>query len=250
MVKTAVITGGSRGIGAAMTRVLGKLGCNTVINYTSDHSKVLTEELAHELETTYGVRAEAVRADVSDYDQCARLVDTAVSDFGPIDALICNAGINNGINFIDIRPEQYERLIAVNLVSIMHMTHLVLPHMVDHADREHQCVINYTSSIDGLDGFPNQADYCASKAGVIGFMRSIAREYAGRGIRANVIAPGLTMTDMLRGVDPDEIAGLAAKVPLGTIGDVSDIAGALEYLLTAPYMTGQVISPNGGLIEH
>ena len=128
------------------------------------------------------------------------------------------------------------------------MTHLVLPHMINHSSKDSQCVIVNTSSVGGLTGVINQADYCASKSGLIGLTRALALEFAGRGVRVNAIAPGMIMTDMLRGVNQDELNALAATIPEGFIGDVSDIAGALAYILTAPYVTGQVISPNGGFV--
>lgn len=128
------------------------------------------------------------------------------------------------------------------------MSHLVLPCMVNHSDKEHQCNIVNTSSVGGMTGVINQADYCAAKSGVIGLSRALALEYAKKGIRVNVIAPGMIMTDMLRGVNQDELRALAATIPEGYIGDVEDIAGALEYILKAPYLTGQVISPNGGFV--
>lgn len=128
------------------------------------------------------------------------------------------------------------------------MTHLVLHHMVNHASRDSQCNIVSTTSVGGLTGVINQADYCASKSGLIGLTRALALEFAGRGVRVNAIAPGMIMTDMLRGVNQDELNALAATIPQGHIGDVSDISGALGYILTAPYLTGQVISPNGGFV--
>ena len=115
--------------------------------------------------------------------------------------------------------------------------------MVDHDS----CIVNI-SSVGGLTGVINQADYCAAKSGVIGLTRALALEFAGRKVRVNAIAPGMIMTDMLRGVNQDELNALAATIPLGKIGDPSDIAGALEYIIKAPYVTGQVISPNGGFV--
>ncbi len=249
MGKTAIITGGSRGIGKAMSLKLGELGYNVVINYVSDSSKAKAEEIAEQLKKDYGVEGLAVRADVSKYEDCEALVKAALDKFGDnIDVLVNNAGITNNCNWIDIKPEQYEKVIATNLMSLLHMTHLVLPHMVNHSDKEHQCQIVNISSVGGLTGVINQADYCAAKSGVIGLTRALALEFAGRGVRSNAIAPGMIMTDMLRGVNQDELNALAATIPEGYIGDVSDIAGALEYILKAPYLTGQVISPNGGFV--
>ena len=244
MAKTAIITGGSRGIGEAMTLKLGEMGYNVVINYRSPSSKALTDALVEKLQNEYHVEAIAVKADVSKYEDCEALVKAAVEKFGDkIDALINNAGITNNCNFIDITYEQYMNVINTNLCSMLHMTHLALPYMVDHESS----IIN-TASVGGLTGVINQGDYCAAKTGAIGFTRAMALEFAKRKVRVNAIAPGMIMTDMLRGVNQDELAALAATIPEGYIGDVSDIAGAMEYILTAPYLTGQTISPNGGFV--
>lgn len=249
MAKTAIITGGSRGIGKALSLKLGEMGYNVVINYRSPSSKALSDEIAKELEEKYHVETLVVKADVSKYEECENLVKETVKKFGDkIDVLVNNAGITNNCNFIDIKKEAYERVISTNLMSFLHMSHLVLPYMVNHSDKEHQCSIVNTSSVGGMTGVINQADYCAAKSGVIGLSRALALEFAGRGIRVNVIAPGMIMTDMLRGVNQDELRALASTIPEGYIGDVSDIAGALEYILKAPYLTGQVISPNGGFV--
>ncbi|MCR5719833.1 MAG: SDR family oxidoreductase [Lachnospiraceae bacterium] len=249
MAKTAIITGGSRGIGEAMALKLGELGYNVVINYRSESSKVLSDNLAEKIAKEYKVETLVVKADVSKYEDCEALVNKTVEKFGDkISVLVNNAGITNNCNWIDITKEQYENVINTNLMSFLHMTHLVLPYMINHSSKEDQCNIVNTSSVGGLTGVINQADYCASKSGIIGLTRALALEFASRGVRVNAIAPGMIMTDMLRGVNQDELNALAATIPEGFIGDVSDIAGALGYLLTAPYMTGQVISPNGGFV--
>ncbi|MEE3325643.1 MAG: 3-oxoacyl-ACP reductase family protein [Methanosphaera sp.] len=244
MAKNAIITGGSRGIGKAMALKLGELGYNVAINYRSDSSKQITEDLIEEIKNEYGVDAIAVQADVSIFEDGIKLVDATIEAFGEnIDALVNNAGITNNCNFIDLQPEDYERVINTNLVSMMHMSHLALPHMVDR-----ETAIVCTASVGGMTGVINQADYCAAKTGVIGLVRALALEFAPRKVRVNAIAPGMIMTDMLRGVNQDELNALAATIPIGRIGDVSDIAGALGYILEAPYLTGQVISPNGGFV--
>ncbi len=249
MAKTAIITGGSRGLGKAMAFKLGELGYNVVVNYRSEKSKVLADDVAEQIKSQYGVDTLVVRADVSKYEDCEALVKATVEKFGEnIDCLVNNAGITNNCNWIDIEPAAYERVIATNLVSLLHMTHLVLPYMVNHSSKEEQCNVVSTSSVGGLTGVINQADYCAAKSGVIGLTRALALEYAGKGIRVNAIAPGMIMTDMLRGVNQDELNALAATIPQGYIGDPADIAGALGYILTATYLTGQVISPNGGFV--
>lgn len=244
MGKTAIITGGSRGLGGAMTHRLGELGYDVVINYRSESSKVLSDNLAQELAEKYDVKTLVVRADVSKYEDCEALVKTAVEQFGgKIDALINNAGITNNCNFIDITREKYTAVIETNLMSLLHMCHLALPYMVDHDSN----IVNI-SSVGGLVGVVNQVDYCAAKSGVIGLTRALAMEFASRKVRVNAIAPGMIMTDMLRGVNQDELKALAATIPQGFIGDASDIAGCMAYILTAPYVTGQTISPNGGFV--
>ena len=168
-----------------------------------------------------------VKADVSNYADCEALVKAAVEKFGDkIDVLVNNAGITNNCNFIDITPEQYTKVINTNLLSLLHMSHLTLPYLVDHDS----CIIN-TSSVGGLTGVVNQADYCAAKSGVIGLTRALALEFAPRKVRVNAIAPGMIMTDMLRGVNQDELNALA-----------------MEYIVNATYLTGQTISPNGGFV--
>lgn len=249
MAKTAIITGGSRGIGEAMTLKLGEMGYNVVINYRSESSKKLSDDLAAKLTKDYGVQTLVVKADVSKYEDCEALVKAAVAKFGEnIDALVNNAGITNNSNFIDLEPKAYTAVINTNLMSALHMCHLVLPHMVNHSSKENQCNIVNTSSVGGLIGVMNQGDYCASKAGIIGLTRALAVEYAKKGVRVNSVAPGMIMTDMLRGVNQDELNALASTIPEGYIGETSDIAGCMEYILKAPYLTGQTISPNGGFV--
>lgn len=244
MSKTAIITGGSRGIGEAMVMRLAEMGYNVVINFRSDSSKALCDAIIAKVKETTDVDALAVQADVSKYEDCKKLVDATIEKFGAkIDVLVNNAGITNNSNFIDIKPEDYVNLINVNLVALLHMCHLTIPHMLDH-----DSLVCNISSVGGLTGVVNQADYCATKSGVIGLSRALALEFAPRKVRVNVIAPGMIMTDMLRGVNQTELNALAGGIPLGKIGHTEDIAGALEYLVGAKYSTGQVISPNGGFV--
>ena len=240
----AIITGGSRGIGEAMTMKLGEMGYNVVINYRSDSSKALTEALIQRLQEQYGVKGWAVQADVSKYEDCERLVKAAADYFdGQIDVLVNNAGITNNAPWCDLTREQYMAVLETNLISAFHMCHFVVPYMVKAGGG---CVVS-TSSIGGLMGVANQADYCASKAGLIGMTRALAMEFGKQGIRFNCICPGMIWTDMLRGVNQDEVAALKQGIPMGEIGDVEDIALALEFLIRDKYMTGQYVSPNGGI---
>ena len=242
--KNAIITGGSRGIGEAMTMKLGEMGYNVVINYHSDRSKALTEALIGKLKDQYGVNGWAVQADVSKYEDCEKLVQTAAGYFGDqIDVLVNNAGITNNSPWCELPREKYMAVLETNLISAFHMCHFVVPYMVKAGSG---CVVS-TSSIGGLMGVANQADYCASKAGLLGMTRALAMEFGKQGIRFNCICPGMIWTDMLRGVNQDEVAALKMGIPLGEIGDVQDIAMALEFLIKDKYMTGQYISPNGGI---
>ena len=215
--KTAIITGGSRGIGEAMTLKLGEMGYNVVINYRSESSKALTEALIAKLKEQYGVEGFAVQADVSRYEDCEKLVKAAVEHFGrKIDVLVNNAGITNNAAFCELPREKYMAVLETNLLSAFHMCHFVVPYMVEANEG---CVIS-TSSIGGLMGVANQADYCASKAGLIGMTRALAMEFGKQNIRFNCICPGMIWTDMLRGVNQEEVAALATAIPQGRIGDV------------------------------
>lgn len=243
--KTAIVTGGSRGIGEAMVCRLGELGYNVVINYNSDSSKCLCDDIATRLYESCSVNVKTVQADVSTFEGCQKVVDAAVEAFGPtIDLLINNAGVSNNMAFHEMDPSDYEWLINVNLMSTLHMSRLVLPYMVEQQSGN---IINI-SSVGGLMGVAYQADYCASKSGIIGFTRALAMEYGKMGIRVNNIAPGMIWTDMLRGVNQDQVQALKQSIPTGEIGEVKEIAEAMEYLLKSTYMTGQTVSPNGGMV--
>lgn len=242
--KTAIVTGGSRGIGEAMVYKLGEMGYNIVVNYRSNSSKELTENVIKNLKERYGVEGLSVQADVSVYEDCEKLVKAAVEKFGEkIDVLVNNAGITNNSPFTSLPKEKYMAVLNTNLISAFHMCHFVVPYMVK---ANGGCVIS-TSSIGGLMGVANQADYCASKSGLIGMTRALAMEFGKQGIRFNCICPGMIWTDMLRGVNQDEVQALAQSIPMGKIGDVEDIALAMEFLIKDQYVTGQCISPNGGI---
>lgn len=245
MGKTSIITGGSRGLGEGMALRLAKMGYNVVVNFVSDRSKERSEALIEKIKKEYGVDGLAVQADVADYNECKKLIDATIKKFGKkIDVLVNNAGIDNNLSFLKITPEQYTRLINVNLMSYIHCAHLVMPYMVEANEG---CIIN-VSSIGGMMGVAEQADYCASKSGVIGLTRGLAIEFGKSNIRVNTIAPGMIWTDMLREADQVAVEGLKQAIPLGEIGEVDDISGCLEYLVNAKYVTGQIISPNGGIL--
>lgn len=245
MAKTAIVTGGSRGLGEGMALKLAEMKYNVVLNFVSDKSKEKANLIVEKIKKDYGVDGLAIQADVSDYESCKKLVEKTVEKFGKkIDVLVNNAGIDNNLSFLKIKPEQYTHLINVNLMSYLHCSHIVLPYMVEAKEG---CIIN-VSSIGGLMGVAEQVDYCAAKSGVIGLTRALATEFGPSNIRVNSIAPGMIWTDMLREADQTAVNTLKQAIPLGEIGEVDDISECLEYLVKAKYVTGQTISPNGGIV--
>jgi len=244
MMKNAIVTGGSRGIGEALVYKLGEMGYNVIINYHSDKSKVLTNKIIETLDRKYKVKGYGIQADISKYEECQKLVKFAYDKLDHIDVLVNNAGIASpNVPFTKMSVDQYTQVIGVNLFGTFHMCHLVVPHM---AKAKKGCVINI-SSIGGLMGVAGQVDYCASKSGVIGMTRALALEFAKENIRFNCICPGMMWTDLLRGINKDKLEALAKNIPIGKIGEIADAASTMEFLIKNEYMTGQYISPNGGL---
>lgn len=239
----AIVTGGARGLGKGIVLQLAKEGYDVVFNYISDSSLERSQALIKEVEETYAVRALAVRADVADYEQCKTLVEAGVEAFGnKIAVLVNNAGIAKLGEFVTKKPEQYTRLMQVNLVSIMHTSHIVLPYMIE---AKAGAIINMSSQA-GLNGVAMQVEYSAAKAGVIGFTKALAKEVGKHNISVNAVAPGNILTDIWDDI-PLHVHDIEkAKIPLGKFGTVEDIAECVSYLLNAKFMTGQTISPNGG----
>lgn len=239
----AIVTGGARGLGKGIVLQLAKEGYDVVFNYISDSSQARAQALIDQVKADYGVEALAVQADISDYDQCKKVLDMGIEAFGDkIAVLVNNAGIA-GLNlFVDRPVDQYNRLIQVNLMSVFHNTHLVLPYMIA---QKSGTIINMSSQA-GLNGVAYQVDYSAAKAGVIGFTKALAKEVGQHNIRVNAIAPGNIYTDIWD-VIPDHVAEAEkTKIPLGKFGAIEDVAECMSYLLNASFVTGQTISPNGG----
>ena len=239
----AIVTGGSRGLGEGMALRLAKEGYDVVVNYVSDKSAAKADEVVREIEK-YGVKGLAVQADVSDYEKCKKIVDEGVSAFGKnIAVLVNNAGIESGKSYLDITEPEYRNMINVALLGQMNCVHLVLPYMVQS---NQGCIINI-SSVVGMMGVENQIDYAAAKGGIIGMTKAMAKEFAKYNIRVNSIAPGMIWTDMLKGTSQEGVEFLKSITPLKMIGDVGDIADCMAYIVGAKFLTGQIISPNGGL---
>jgi 3-oxoacyl-[acyl-carrier protein] reductase len=244
----AIVTGSARGLGAATVERLAQDGYDVVINHVSDRSKTPADALAAKVISDYGVKAVVLKADVTQYDECKRLVAEAIAALGDkIAALVNNAGIDIGAHFVDEPVAEYERMIASNLLGPMHMTHVVLPHMIKQG---YGAVVSL-SSIAGTAGWVDQVDYSAAKAGLIGFTKALAKEYGANGITFNAVAPGVILTDMVRTAVEQigaTIEDMAAMVPLNRVGDPMDIGDAIAYCVGAPFLTGQIISPNGGAV--
>lgn len=239
--QTAIVTGAARGIGRAIVKELAAMGANVVINYaTSAHA---AKELAKEIEEL-GPKVLIIQADVSDYEQTGEMIKQTIQTFGQIDILVNNAGITRDKTLKNMSKEQWDEVIHVNLDSLFNCTRQVLPFM---QERKSGRIVNISSFV-GLGGNIGQANYATSKAGVVGFTKSVALEVARHGITVNAICPGFTETDMLSAV-PEEIRHrLLEKIPLGRFGHPVEIAACVRYIVTeGDYMTGQAISINGGV---
>lgn len=241
----AIVTGGARGLGEAMVLQLASEGYDVVINYVSDKSAPVAEDVAKRCKDEFGVGAICVQADVAEYDQCKKIVDAGVAAFGEkIAVLINNAGIQSGQLYHEMSPEHYVRMIKVELLGTMHCTHLVLPYM---RNSKSGCIISIGSICAHL-GQPTQCDYDAAKSGMYGFTRGIANENAELGIRANTISPGLILTDMVKALPEDIVDSFRQTIPMKCLGTPEDIAQCMSYVVNASWLTGQDISPNGGSV--
>jgi acetoacetyl-CoA reductase len=244
--KVAVITGASRGIGAAIARELGAYGSHLVLNYA--HNAELAEALAHEIQEVdlpgQPGAVVAIQADVSHKDEAARLMTTVWEQFGRLDILVNNAGVTHDHTFRKMTVEEWEEVIDTDLNGVFYCTHAAMPYLLEHEGGK---VINIGSVI-GLSGNIGQANYAAAKAGLIGLTKSLALEWARYNITVNCIAPGFTETDMLSKVPPATREQISQRIPLHRFGTAEEVASLVRYLSTeGGYITGQVISVNGGL---
>ena len=240
----AIVTGGARGMGAAICRQLAADGYDIVCNYVSESSKAKVEALAAEIHETYGRKVVPAQGDVSKYEDCQKVVQTAVDALGEkIAVLVNNAGITVRAELAEQDQAQILRVLNTNLIAGIYMCRLVLPYMYQHSAGS---IVNITS-VGGLTGYPRQTTYCAAKWGMNGLTKALAKEAGPHGVRVNAVAPGFIVTDMTLENKPAFDSYKAAS-PLGMLGEPEYIAEAVSYVVSAEFMTGQVISPNGGLV--
>ena len=241
MEKNALVSGSSRGIGRAIARALAEKGWGVCINCVERED--LAEKLVHELRGK-GCRAVWYRADVSDREQVGAMFGFAREQLGEIGLLVNNAGISRQQQFQDIEPETWKRIFEVNVDGPFNCIQAVLPHML----HEHRgCIVNI-SSIWGSHGGSCESAYTASKHAVVGLSRALSAELSSSGIRVNCIAPGVIATDMLTSLGEDTADVLMQEMPLGRFGKPEDIAEAVLYLAEASYVTGQVLTVDGGFL--
>ncbi len=236
--KTAIITGGSRGIGAAIAEKFASLGANIAVLYAG--SRQAAEEVCGRCAQSYGVKALPYQCDVADFQATKETVAQIRADFGTVHILVNNAGITRDGLVAMMKAEDFDAVLDTNLKGAFHM----IRHCAGLFLRNREgCIINI-ASVSGLIGNAGQCNYAASKAGLIGLTKSVARELAAKGIRCNAIAPGFIATDM---TGDQQENPLLKQIPLGRMGEAADVAEAAAYLATAGYVTGEVLRVDGGI---
>ena len=238
--RIALVTGASRGIGKAIAQRLAAAGATVVACARDDHAQPVVDDIV-----ASGGAALAQCLDVTDADSVAEAVRVVVDRYGQIDAVINNAGIVRDQLMLRMKAEDWDAVLATNLTAAFRCTQAVLRPMLK---RRYGRIISI-SSVVGQSGNPGQANYAASKAGLIGFTKALAREVASRGITVNVVSPGMIETDMTGGLDATVRETLATQIPIGRFGTPADVAAAVCFLASdeAAYITGQVLSVNGGM---
>ena len=236
--KNVFITGSSRGIGLAIAHKFASLGANVVLNSRGE----ISEELLAEFKP-YGVKVLAISGDVSDFADAKRMIDQAIEELGSVDVLVNNAGITQDTLMLKMTEEDFEKVLKVNLTGAFNMTQSVLKPMIKAREG---AIINM-SSVVGLMGNIGQANYAASKAGLIGFTKSVAREVANRNVRVNAIAPGMIESDMTAVLTDKVKDAMLAQIPMKQFGQAEQVADVTAFLASQDYLTGQVIAIDGGL---
>ncbi len=243
MKKTALITGATRGIGRQIAITLAQAGYDIAINYRKENEEL--KNTKQEIEQT-GAKCLSLQGDVSNYEDCEKIAKQIIEEYGKIDVLVNNAGITKDTLLMRMKKEDFEDVINVNLVGTYNMTKNIIPYMMKNRTGR---IINI-SSVVGISGNAGQANYAASKAGIIGFTKSLAKEVGSRNILVNSIAPGFietAMTDVLKEEIKEEIA---KTIPLKRMGQAQDVANVVKFLASeeSSYITGQVIHVDGGML--
>ncbi len=241
--KVALVTGASKGIGRAIAAHFAQLGAQVAFTYLSSVEKgqALETELA-----AHGAKAKGYRSDASDYAQAEKLVEDVLADFGKLDILVNNAGITQDGLLMRMSEQQWDHVLNVNLKSVFNLTKAATKPMMRAKTGS---IINMTSVV-GIKGNAGQANYAASKAGIIGFTKSVALELGSRNIRCNAVAPGFIETEMTDALDPKQVDEWRKAIPLKRGGSPEDVAKATAFLASdeSSYITGQVLQVDGGML--
>lgn len=241
--KTAIVTGGSRGIGRAIAMELGKRGANILVNYAGSEAKA--QAVVEEIEAL-GVKAIKFQADVANEAEVKEMVKAAIDNFGSVDILVNNAGITRDNLLMRMKESEFDQVINTNLKGVFICTKAVTRQMMKQRSGK---IIN-VASIVGVSGNPGQANYVAAKAGVIGLTKSAAKELASRNILVNAVAPGFISTDMTDALTDEQREGMLSLIPLAKLGEPEDVAKVVRFLASddANYITGQTIHIDGGMV--
>lgn len=242
--KVALITGGSRGIGKKIAEKFATEGYNLVINYVSNIENV--EELEARIKGNANIEILFVQADVTSFESCENMINKAIEKFGHIDVVVNNAGITKDGLLMRMKEEDFDKVINVNLKGTYNVTKNAIPHMMK---QKYGRIVNI-SSVVGVSGNAGQANYAASKAGIIGFTKSVAKELASRNILANCVAPGFIKTDMTDVLSDSVKESINAQIPLKKMGTAEEVAKAVYFLGNEEntYITGQVLNVDGGML--
>lgn len=243
MEKVAFITGATRGIGKQIALTLAEQGYDIALNYRKENEELTN--VKEQIEET-GRRCIAVQGDVSIYEDCEKMVSKIIEELGKIDVLVNNAGITKDNLLIRMKKEDFEDVINVNLQGTFNVTKNVIPYMMKQRNGR---IINI-SSVVGIAGNAGQTNYSASKAGIIGFTKSLAKEVASRNILVNAVAPGFIQTDMTEVLKDEVKENIANNIPLKRMGTAQDVANLVKFLASedSSYITGQVINVDGGMV--
>lgn len=242
--KTALITGASRGIGKGIAEVFAKNGCNIAFTYASSVEKAQAFE--KEISDAYGVKVKGYQSNAADFKASEDLANQVIADFGKVDVLVNNAGITRDTLLMRMTEEQWDDVINTNLKSAFNLTKAFLRHFLGNKAGS---IINMTSVV-GITGNAGQANYAASKAGMIGFTKSVAKELGSRSIRCNAVAPGFIETEMTHALNEDVRKAWVDTIPLKRGGTPDDVANACLFLASdlSTYITGQTLNVCGGMV--